>query len=72
MVCSVVVMAGTVQPLKARRISLSRLSLSTVDRMQSRLIAMRHSMGRKIGSVVLSAGMAMGALAAAASRSGDP
>ena len=30
--------------------------------MQSRLIAMRHSMGRKIGSVVLSAGMAMGAL----------
>ena len=30
--------------------------------MQSRLIAMRHSMGRNIGSVVLSAGMAMGAL----------
>jgi len=55
-------MAGTVQPWKARWISLSRLDLSTVDRMQTRLSAMRHHMGRKIGSVVLSAGMALGAL----------
>ena len=30
--------------------------------MQSRLSAMRHHMGRRIGSVVLSAGMALGAL----------
>jgi len=52
-------MAGTVQPLKARWISLTRLSLSTVDRMQSRRNAMRHHLGRKLGSVALSAGLAM-------------
>ena len=55
-------MAGTVQPLKARWISLTRLSLSTVDRMQSRRNAMRHLLGRKLGSVALSAGLAMTAL----------
>ena len=63
--CSAVVMAGTVQPLKGSWISLTRLSLSTVDRMQTRLNAWRHQMGCKFGSVVssvaLSAGLAMGA-----------
>jgi hypothetical protein len=56
--CSAVVMAGTVQPLKARWISLTRLSLSTVDRMQSRRNAMRRLLGLKWGSVALSAGLA--------------
>lgn len=51
-------MAGTVQPPKARWIFLPKLNLSTVDRMHSRRNAMRHRLGRKLGSVALSAGLA--------------
>jgi len=56
-----VVMAGTVQRLKTTRISLSRLVVSTVDRMQSRFNAWCHQIGCKVGSVALSAGVALGA-----------
>lgn len=59
--CSEVVMADTVQRLKGKWISLTRLTVSTVERMQSRLHAWCHQMGCTIGSVVLSAGLAVGA-----------
>jgi hypothetical protein len=60
-------MAGTVQRAKTKPISLTRLVVSTVDRMQFRPKAWCHQMGSKVGSVVLSAGLAMGGLVVASS-----
>lgn len=65
-------MAGTVQPLKGRWISLTRLSLSTVDRMQSRLNAWGHQMGCRFGSAVSSMVLSAGLAVAAAGVAADP
>jgi len=65
-------MAGTVQPVKGRWISLTRLSLSTVDRMQSRLNAWGHQMGCRFGSAVSSLVLSAGLAVAAAGVAADP
>jgi hypothetical protein len=53
-------MIATVQPEKTKRISLTNLVVSAVACMQFRRHRWRHQLGRAAGSLVLSAGLAVG------------